>query len=48
MNVQVRTCDGLLAPYKLTHQLPSDMDVEGWFLLSLDDRVLGLAHTAAR
>lgn len=33
---------------QLTSQLPSNMDVDGRFLLSLDDRILGLAEPHGR
>lgn len=41
-------CEGPDILSQLTNQLPSDIEVDGRFLLSLDDRVLGLAHPHGR
>ncbi|MCA1708618.1 MAG: DUF2332 domain-containing protein, partial [Actinobacteria bacterium] len=41
-------CEGPDILPQLTKQLPSNIDVDGRFLLSLDDRVLGLAHPHGR
>ncbi|MGH3550804.1 MAG: DUF2332 domain-containing protein [Pseudonocardiaceae bacterium] len=41
-------CEGPGVLPELTPQLPADVRVDGLFLLSLDDRVLGLAHPHGR
>jgi hypothetical protein len=41
-------CEGPDILPQLTQQLPSNIEVGGRFLLSLDDRVLGLAHPHGR
>jgi hypothetical protein len=41
-------CEGPDILPQLTQQLPSNIEVGGLFLLSLDDRVLGLAHPHGR
>jgi hypothetical protein len=41
-------CEGPDILPQLTNQLPANIDVNGWFLLSLDDRVLGLAQPHGR
>ena len=41
-------CEGPDILPQLTNQLPSHIDVDGWFLLSLDDCVLGLAQPHGR
>jgi hypothetical protein len=41
-------CEGRDILPQLTKQLPSNIEVDGWFLLSLDDRVVGLAHPHGR
>jgi hypothetical protein len=41
-------CEGSGVLPELTEQLPADIRVDGRFLLSVDDRVLGLAHPHGR
>jgi hypothetical protein len=41
-------CEGSDILPQLTNQLPANIDVDGWYLLSLDDRVLGLAQPHGR
>jgi hypothetical protein len=41
-------CEGPEILPRLADQVPSNSHVDGWFLLSLDDRVLGLAQPHGR